>query len=157
MLYLRNLTRPAFVVLAFLALGLIAAACGGDSEEEGTPAATTEPSPAATATTSPTGGSEGVTLDVVFGDSFFEPATMTVEAGQTVAIRVENRGSALHNMRIAGADDVYDEGDDDIVSNPDAMRGGDTGELTVTFDQPGTYRFRCDFHPVIMTGEIVVE
>lgn len=155
MLHLRNLTRPAFVLLAFLALGLIAAACTGDDEEEGTPAAS--PAATATATASPTGGAEGVTLDVVQRDHLFEPATLTVKAGQMVTIRVENRGSATHNLHVAGADNVFDEGGDDVVSAPDALRGGATGELTVTFDQPGTYKFRCAFHPSIMTGEIVVE
>ncbi len=148
MLHLRRLVGSGLVVAGLLAVAVIAAACGGDGEEEGTPAATVPPS---------TGEEEGPTLDVVMRDNLFEPATLTVEAGQTVAIRVENRGSAIHNLHVAGADNLFDEGGDDVVSDPDTMRGGDTGELSVTLDQPGAYRFRCDFHPSVMTGEIVVE
>jgi plastocyanin len=154
-LHLRYLNRPAFVVLALLALAAIAAACTGDDEEEGAPAA----SPSATATPAafPSDGVEAITVDVVQRDSFFEPDTLTVRAGQTVTIRVENRGNLTHNLHVAGADNVFDAGGDDVVSDPSAMTGGETGELTVTFDEPGTFQFRCDFHPTIMTGEIVVQ
>jgi plastocyanin len=142
-------------MLALLALAAIAAACTGDDGEEATP--TASPSATATPTASPSDGAEAITVDVVLRDSFFEPDTLTIKAGQVVTIRVENRGNLTHNLHVAGADNVFDAGGDDVVSDPGAMTGGDTGELTVTFDEQGTFEFRCDFHPGIMTGEIVVE
>ncbi len=90
-------------------------------------------------------------------DNFFVPDKLTVKAGQTITVKLENQGQNIHNMHIAGLDNAYDAGDDDFISDPDTFRAGDTGELVFRIDQPGVYDFRCDFHATIMTGEITVE
>ena len=82
--------------------------------------------------------------------------TFSVAAGATVTINLSNSGVAPHNMRTAGADGEFTN-DDDHVSDPDTVPAGATAVLQFSFDAPGTYQYRCDFHPVDMTGEIVVQ
>jgi plastocyanin len=42
------------------------------------------------------------------------------------------------------------------VSDPDAIPPGATATLETTIDEAGTFNFRCDFHPVDMTGTLTV-
>lgn len=110
----------------------------------------------------PTGPGDGGPVDVqtewdvVMGDNFFDPSALGAPVGQQVTVNLVNDGSAIHNMRIAGVDGEYDT-DDDFVSDPDLMQGGDEGTLVFTLDEAGTFEFRCDFHPVEMTGTISVQ
>ena len=96
-----------------------------------------------------------VTYDVEMGDNFFRPNNLVAAVGQKVIINLHNGGQAIHNMRAAGTDNEYNSGDD-AVSDPDAIPPGATATLEVTIDQAGTFNFRCDFHPVDMTGTITV-
>ncbi len=78
-----------------------------------------------------------------------------------MTINLVNNGLAPHNVHIASVDDTYDVdfcevGGDESCSDPALMMAGDEGTITFTFDEPGTWNFRCDFHPVLMTGQIVV-
>jgi plastocyanin/mono/diheme cytochrome c family protein len=105
-----------------------------------------------------------VTMEM--GDNFFQldgqqSPILEVSVGQDVSINLVNNGLAIHNMHIAGVDDTYDAvfcevGGDEVCSDPDLMAGGDTGTIAFRFDEAGTFDFRCDFHPVLMTGQIVV-
>jgi len=63
-----------------------------------------------------------------------------VDAGTTLT--VTNRDSASHTW--TAQDGTFDTG---------TLREGDS--TAVTLDTPGTYEFRCDFHPT-MGGEITV-
>ncbi len=97
---------------------------------------------------------------VSMGDNFFEVdgatnPTLEVGVGETITFVIVNDGVAIHNMRIAGVDDEWDS-EDDFVSAPDLFLGGDEGTLTFTFDEPGTFKYRCDFHPIVMVGQISV-
>lgn len=115
----------------------------------------------ATPTAAPTGAQTpppgGDTLAVSFGDNFFEQDQYSVASGATVTFNITNDGIGTHNMRIAGPDGEYNT-DDDIVSDPDSVSGG--GTATIVWDvpnSPGEIIFRCDFHPVDMTGTITVQ
>ena len=100
------------------------------------------------------------------GDNFFQldgqqAPTLEVSVGQEVTIDLTNNGLAIHNMHIAGADDTYDVGfcevgGDEPCSDPALMAAGDEATIVFTFDEAGTFDFRCDFHPAVMTGQIVV-
>ena len=136
-------------VLALVTLGL-AVGCGDDGEEA-TPAAT------ATPIATPTTAADQTEFEVIMDDNVFVPDKLTVKAGQTITVKLENQGQNAHNMHVAGLDNEYDAGDDDFLSEPDVFRAGDTGEIVFRIDQPGVYDFRCDFHPIIMTGVITVE
>jgi len=100
------------------------------------------------------------TVAISLNDNFFDlngqrDPTMTVKAGDPITIQLTNKGSQPHNMRVAGPDSQLDTGDD-VVSNPELVPGGATATLSFTLAQPGTYPYRCDFHPDQMKGEITV-
>ncbi|MEX0683190.1 MAG: cupredoxin domain-containing protein [Dehalococcoidia bacterium] len=76
----------------------------------------------------------------------FIPSTITAEAGRVVEIIVPNVGSVAHNLRLAGLDGEYDTRDD-WITDPATIFEGDEGRVVVKIDEPGTYPFRCDFHP----------
>ncbi|MEO6196893.1 MAG: plastocyanin/azurin family copper-binding protein, partial [Dehalococcoidia bacterium] len=85
------------------------------------------------------------------------PDAITVGVGDTASFGITNDGAAIHNMRIAGADNEYNT-DDDAVSDPDIVPGGDTA--TLSWDAPaeaGEIDFRCDFHATDMVGTITVQ
>jgi plastocyanin len=101
------------------------------------------------------------------GDNFFQlngqqsPLVLEVAVGQDVTINLVNNGQAVHNMHITGVDNTYDvdfcePGADEPCSDPGAIASGGTGTITFRFDEPGTFDFRCDFHPLLMTGQILV-
>jgi plastocyanin len=118
-------------------------------DDDGGDAAAGEVTPAPTEDgegTPPPGGTE-----VVMGDNFFEPAELTVPAGETVTFSLTNEGSAIHNMRI---DDPAGE----VISDPDTIRGGETATLEWTApSEPGEVPFLCEFHATQMTGTITVQ
>jgi plastocyanin len=97
-----------------------------------------------------------VTLEVAMHDNFFEPADLEVEAGQTFLIKLTNNGEFVHNMRIAGPDNVF-ETDDDLVSEPASPDAGAGGTLFGSIDEPGTYDIRSDFQRGEMIGTITVK
>jgi plastocyanin len=78
-------------------------------------------------------------------DLAFAPPSVTVPAGATVTWT--NQDVVRHTVTSgtpAAADGVFDEPLD-----------ADGGTVSVTFDEPGTYRYFCDLHHN-MTGEVVV-
>jgi plastocyanin/mono/diheme cytochrome c family protein len=118
------------------------------------PAAAPSPGPGAT----PVAVQGEVAMDMV--DNFFQLSgqnnpTLSVKVGQAVKVNLTNKGTAIHNMRSAGEDGSYDSGDDDLAS-PLTLSSGATGTLEFTFDKAGTFPYRCDIHPDLMKGEIVV-
>lgn len=88
--------------------------------------------------------SAAVEADTIAIDNFaFGPNSMTVPVGTTVTWI--NQDDEPHTVVNAG--------------NPRLFKSGalDTGnKFSVTFDQPGTYRYFCSLHPH-MTGVIVVQ
>ena len=117
---------------------LVLAACGGDGGPEATP------------------GPRAVTIYA--GDTFFQPNEVAVIGGRQATFRVVNGGPVfIHNMRIAGADNVFGT-EDDAVSVPDAIGPRREGRLVWQVPaQRGIVNFRCDFHPDQMTGTIFVQ
>ncbi|MDO8614855.1 MAG: plastocyanin/azurin family copper-binding protein [Dehalococcoidia bacterium] len=143
-----KLHLAALAAIAALTLPLVAIACGGGDDGEGTGG-------------TPTGGAE-TTFDLAMGDNFFELAgeknpTIAIPAGEEITINLSNGGVAIHNMRFPGDDNDYDTGDD-AASDPALVTGGQ--EATLAFTAPakaGTYDYRCDFHPTDMLGKFKVE
>lgn len=90
-----------------------------------------------------------------------EPA-IPATAGQETTLNLVNNGLAVHNMHIASPDnefgvDFCEAGGDEPCSDPQQLLAGESASITFQFDQPGTYKFRCDFHPTEMFGTIVVQ
>ena len=105
-----------------------------------------------------TGGNGGPsTFSVTMGDNFYEPNEFPVKAGQKITINLKNEGAAIHNMRVAGADNKYNN-EDDAVSDPENISPGDSGKLEWTAPgKAGVINLRCDIHPTDSTGTIIVE
>ena len=101
-----------------------------------------------------------VTINIDAGggssNAFFSPNTVTANAGDVIEIVVTNTGSVIHNLRLAGLNDEYETADD-FEMPPNVIAPGETQRLVVKLDEPGTYRFRCDFHPLVQTGTLELE
>jgi uncharacterized cupredoxin-like copper-binding protein len=100
-------------------------------------------------------------VDVTMGDNFFDSGgnqnpTFKLAAGSTVTFNLANNGKALHNMVIAGPDNEFDT-EDDIVSDPDTIPGGQAGALEFSADGAAEYQYHCQFHADQMKGSITVE
>jgi plastocyanin len=132
---------------------------GDDTGQDSAAVSPTEPADGDGGSPTPGDGGDGGATEVALSmtDNAFDPNEVTVSAGATVSFNVTNDGAAIHNIRVAGADNEYDN-DDDAVSDPDLVSGGSTATLEWTApDSAATIDFRCDFHPTDMTGTITVE
>ncbi len=109
----------------------------------------------------PTGNQVIDMADFQFEDSTgAKNPTITVSSGQTT-IDLTNTGAASHNMHISSASGDYDSsickvGGTDPCSDPALITGGQTGSITLNL-APGTYKYRCDFHPTQMFGTLIVK
>jgi uncharacterized cupredoxin-like copper-binding protein len=83
----------------------------------------------------------------------FVPNVLEGPAGQVFAINIKNVGTVVHNLNVSGLDKQY-ETPDDFTSL--AVQPGKEQRLLVRLDPPGSYPFRCDFHPEQQVGTLVV-
>lgn len=140
--------RQLIVVLTLLGV-FLATGCAGNNTEQlpSAPAKTpveetitpvqTPSLPVANITSQSTG--EGKTVDVSIKDFAFEPASLTVSAGDTV--RWTNLDTATHTIKGSGFESQ-------------ALREGDSYEYV--FTKAGNYVYECSIHPS-MQGNIIVE
>ncbi len=96
------------------------------------------------------------TIRVNVNDINFSRREITGNAGDVIELMVTNTGTISHNLVVAGLDDEYDTSDD-FEPQPFAIQPGDTGRVVLKIDEPGTYRFRCAFHPNIEFGTLTLE
>ena len=139
-------------ILAILAVGLVAAACGDDEEEE--PAATRTPSasPAATSAATATPAVGATEIEIVAAALGFDKGTLEVTAGQPFTITLDNQDDVSHTLVI-----YTEEGGEEIVGvEPSTVSPGSKETLTTTITEPGEYYFQCDFHPQQMNGTLTV-
>ncbi|WP_307828562.1 plastocyanin/azurin family copper-binding protein [Antrihabitans sp. YC2-6] len=118
--------RPALSLRRFavaLALAATLTACGAEKSDD-----------------QPAQAEPGV---VLVKDMQFTPATITVQAGESVTWRFDD-GGVPHNVQGAKPADT-------LIHSP-ILRDN---SYTVTFDTPGTYQYGCTLHPQ-MTGSVVV-
>lgn len=96
---------------------------------------------------------KAVTVDLKAKNVAFDKNSITVPAGARVTMNFDNQESIPHNFAL------YD--------SPQAQKAIFVGEvitgprtIVYTFDaptEPGTYFFRCDIHPMTMTGQFIVQ
>jgi plastocyanin len=94
-------------------------------------------------------------IEVTIADTLFVQNYLHMPLGESVTIRVTNNDQISHSLRLAGLDGQFDT-EDDAVTNPPQITGGNAGEITFAPLSAGAYTFRCDFHPALMGGQIVV-
>ena len=158
-----NPRAPGWQIAGVIAIVAIALAGGTTWAliEEDEPR-TEEPTDGAPTDGAPTGGNR-----IILGDNFIEydgtkNPDISVPLGQEVTFDVENQGAAIHNVQVNGTDDTYDiefcktDGDSTACSDPEVIRGSESATITIRIAEPGTYNFRCDFHPDEMVGTLVV-
>ena len=104
-------------------------ACGGGGAD--IPALATEAADATAATS----------FNLVAEDTEFDTDTLVVAADREVAITLENRDSALHNIA------VYSEKGGDEIFRGELFTGEDRREYRFQAPAAGVYYFRCDAHP----------
>ena len=171
--------------LAFAALALVLAGCGGDAGSSGGSSGggssssgkattggssggggghdhgggNTTSSSAVTTTGSSPGG---VIKTIVIKETEFElsPSSVTLSKPGTYAFEAENKGSAQHSLEIDGEGVESKGGKAEEARLDQDLDPGQSGVLTVTFQKPGTYEMYC---PIIghrlagMKGSVVVE
>ena len=107
------------------------------------------------------GNGGGGELEITMTDNKFDQTELTVDADTDVSVPLTNNGAAIHNVHVATADGSYPAafctvGGEAPCSDPARISGGGTGALN--FNLPaGDYPFRCDYHPVEMTGTLKVQ
>jgi plastocyanin len=150
----------AAVVVAVVVGIVLLSGGGGSGSTTATPLITPDPrlggaSPVESFDISAT--DQGVAINPLF-----VPDTITAKAGEVFRIIVKNIGSSVHNLVIAGLDGEYGTSDDWTTidpNNPGAPQSiavGDTGTVDVKIDRPGTYKFRCLFHPDQQIGKLIL-
>jgi plastocyanin len=147
---------------ALVALGLIAAACGGDDTSATPPAATgtgpattSTPSTTPSATESPSGSpSAADAFEVEAEDLSFSVDSLTVAAGSQVEIDFKNRDDGIpHNFAVYESADATEA----LFSGETVTGSADTIYTFQAPSEPGSYQFRCEVHPTQMTGDLVVQ
>lgn len=125
--------------LLALGLGLLVAAACSPSLPTPTPTPTATPGAAApTATKPPAEGGASVSIQ----GFAFSPATLTVSKGTTVTWT--NKDSVAHTVTTTEPGEGFD-----------SRNMGNGATFSYTFNNPGTFKYRCSIHPS-MTGTVVV-
>ena len=133
------------VALVIVGVLMVLGACAKTSTPTTTPANTT---PATTATPG-----TPVTISLVAQGMAFDKSTITVSPGASVTINFNNKDSVAHNFALYT---------DSSASPPAIFQGQIITASTTTYKftaptTPGTYFFRCDVHPTMMTGNFIVQ
>ena len=137
--------RKLILAATLIAVMLMPVACTT------TPSATISPSTTATPPASLVTG-QSVTIDLVAKNSAFDKSTITVPAGAQITINFDNQDSMQHNFA--------------LYTDSSATRSIFVGQIitksAITYkftapSTPGTYFFRCDVHPAIMTGTFIAQ
>ncbi len=121
------MSRTTRIVTLAAAAALAVAGCGGDDEGSGSEQAAAVSEDA----------------KVLIANFRFDPKDITVEVGQPVTFL--NSDVAPHTATA----------DDEMSFDTGRLEIEDEGDLT--FDEPGTYGYFCDFHPFMRGSVEVVE
>ena len=130
------MNRWLALLLACVALGVVVAGCGNSDDSGGGDNAQKTEEPAGG------GGGSGGGAKVTMEGIKFNPANVTVKAGDTVTWT--NKDSVGHDV----TGDTFKSGD------PGGMQNGDT--FTQTFDKKGKFDYVCTVHSG-MTGSVTVK
>lgn len=132
-------------IAGIVALTTLVAACGDDSQT-----ADSADSAADDDGATPTGAR---TVDVAMEDIKFDQPTLTVRTGDTIDFRFINTGQVPHDAFVGDTAaqmehetemaEMGDAGGHDEEETAVVVQPGDSGELSYTFTEPGTYEVGC--------------
>lgn len=127
---------PRFLSMVAAAAALaVLAGCGADDDTASAPGS----------------DSSTRTVEVEMRDNAYSPATVDVDAGETVRFLFTNTGKVTHEAYVGKAaaqaehaDEMesmggMDHGDDDVL----VLEPGQVGDLTQTFDESGSVQIGC--------------
>ena len=89
------------------------------------------------------------TVKVVAKEFEFQPATIEMEAGETVRLKLVNKGQLSHNLHLRG-----------VSTNTETIQAGNSDTVRVTASENGTLEFYCDVpghKQAGMTGKIIAK
>lgn len=136
-------------------VGFLVLSGGSDSDGAAEPTATADPRvdglPIAETIELEAGGAES--------GSYFQPSQITGPAGEVIELVITNTGTVSHNLRLSGEDGEYGDDrnpGDDFLSDPYAIKPGESARALVKIDKAGSYPFQCDFHPLDQKGTLVL-
>lgn len=108
--------------------------------------------PSPTPTPAPAPGGQTVTVNISAQNMAFDRSTISVPAGANVTMVFNNRDAIPHNVAVyrthAATEAIYRG---EVFSGPKTVIYQFSAPTT-----PGTYFFRCDVHPTVMTGSFIV-
>ena len=145
-------------------LVLVLSACGGEKADDAATTTADTAAPAATAPAATAGATHDVNMSLVEGQYRFEPADLTVKAGDVV--RFHNKSGGPHNVAFwadsipAGGAEAIQVVDaaapltSQMVVEQDAIITVNVGASAPT----GEYRFTCQPHAAMgMNGKLTVQ
>ncbi|MCL5677541.1 MAG: cupredoxin domain-containing protein [Firmicutes bacterium] len=97
----------------------------------------------------PSGNAAGKNVDVKMTDYAFDPKDITLKKGATVTLVLNNQGSVAHSLFI-----------DPFGVKSDVIAAGQTGKVTFTPNQTGTFPIYCaepGHKEQGMTGTLIVQ
>jgi uncharacterized cupredoxin-like copper-binding protein len=126
-------------VIGFLMAAMVVTGCGGgdDDDQSSSPVPPDQAKPART-------------IDVMMRDIHYEPAAVTVNAGETVTFRFINEGEIVHDAYIG--DEASQERHEKEMRGDShhgkkgggiSVEPGKTGSITHTFSRAGTTIIGC--------------
>jgi len=148
------------IFVALLVIGaalLVAAGCAGDSDGGETPAGGQTPAAEDTPVAGETPSGGGATAEIsMVPISQFDTAELTIAANTEVTITVDNTDTGIsHNFAVYTSRDAVENGEEALAAT-EICNAPCTDTVTLNLSA-GEYFFRCEVHPVQMTGTLVVE
>ncbi len=150
---IKTKTGVILLSLAVLAIFIMPTFAQANSSEMAQGQATSSNASLNMGTTGAIAGSNSTVVNIMAMNRAFNISTITVPAGAQVTINFDNQDSGVqHDLAF-----YTDSSASNTIYRILATIG--PNKITDTFiapSTPGTYFFRCDFHPNNMTGQFIV-
>ena len=117
-------------------------------------AACSSPGSSTNTSTSTSSTPQNTTISLTAQNTKFDKSTITVPAGSHVTINFSNMDAGIqHNFSL-----YTNSSATSVIFTGQLKTGVTTTNYTFTAPAtPGTYFFRCDIHPTLMTGSFIVQ